>query len=143
MAVPLLGRSGSAVPSASSVCALQDPRRAGKLHIVVNLISITLMNGVVYSTKNSDSVGGQSTVIIEIWIEQIRICINEVAGAFTSAKPRAPINHFGTFNIDDQICQSIREYVDKKASFEQINSKIFSALKQRLVGKKTQHNRIV
>ncbi len=99
------------------------------------------MNGVVYSTKASNTPDAQ--VIIEIWIEQIQICINELDGAFVSAAPRAAINHFGTFNIADTICQSIREYVQKKDAFEQINSKIFSALKQRLVDKKTQHNRIV
>ncbi|HUX20381.1 MAG TPA: hypothetical protein VMW69_04015 [Spirochaetia bacterium] len=101
------------------------------------------MNGVVYSTKSQDSAGGQPQVIIEIWIEQIGICINETNGAFTSPAPRAAINHFGTFNIADPICQSIREFVDKKSTFEQISTKIFSALKQRLVDKKTQHNRIV
>lgn len=106
-------------------------------------ITISLMNGIVYSTKSPDSAGGQSQVIIEIWIEQIQICLNEADGAFPSSAPRAAINHFGTFNIADPICQSIREFVDKKSAFEQINSKIFGALRQRLVDKKTQHNRIV
>lgn len=106
-------------------------------------VTITVMNGVVYSTKSSRSVGGQPQVIIEIWIEQIRICINEIEGAFSSPAPRAAINHFGTFNIADPICQSIREFVEKKSAFEQINAKIFSAIKPRLVDKKTQHNRIV
>jgi hypothetical protein len=101
------------------------------------------MNGVVYSTKSQDSAGGNSRVIIEIWIEQIRVCINEVDGAFLSDTPRAALNHFGTFNIADPICRSIREFADKKIAFEQVNAKIFSALKQRLFDKKTQHNRIV
>lgn len=101
------------------------------------------MNGVVYSTRSSESPGGPQRVIMEIWIERMEICINELGEAFASTAPRAAINHFGTFNIADPICQSIREFVEKKDAFEQINNKIFSALKQKLVDKKTQHNRIV
>ena len=101
------------------------------------------MNGVVYSTRSSNVAGGEQEIIMEIWIEQVGICINESGEAFESTVPRSAINHFGTFNIADPICTSIREFVEKKATFEQINNKIFSALKQKLVDKKTQHNRIV
>lgn len=101
------------------------------------------MNGVVYSTRDSAAADGQQKIIMEIWIEQVGICINENGEAFESAAPRTAINHFGTFNIADAICKSIREFVEKKAAFGQINDKIFSALKQKLVDKKSQHNRIV
>lgn len=101
------------------------------------------MNGVVYSTRSSDGAGGEPKIIMEIWIEHLGICINEVGHAFESRVPRTAINHFGTFNIADPICKSIREFVDKKQAFEQISDKIFSALRQKLVDKKTQHNRIV
>lgn len=101
------------------------------------------MNGVVYSTRSSNVAGGEQKIIMEIWIEQAGICINDKGEAFESSAPRTAINHFGTFNIADPICASIREYVERKTTFEQINEKIFSALKQKLVDKKTQHNRIV
>ncbi|HUZ17927.1 MAG TPA: hypothetical protein VMV68_06040 [Spirochaetia bacterium] len=101
------------------------------------------MNGVVYSTRVPGDQPGQQQIIMEIWIEQIGICINETNGAFKSAAPRSAINHFGTFNISDQICQTVKEFVEKKLTFEQINQKIFGALKSRLVTKKSQHNRIV
>ena len=98
------------------------------------------MNSVVYSTKGS---GGEPQVIMELWIEGLRVCINETGGAFASAKPRSPINHFGTFDVPDSLCRTIQEYVEKKTAFDKVNKKIFAALKQRLVHKKTQHNRIV
>ncbi len=102
-----------------------------------------VMNGIVYSTRSPDPSGGPQKVIMEIWIEKIEICINENGEAFASRAPRAAINHFGTFNIADSICQSVREFVEKKAAFEQIIDKIFGALKSKLLDKKTQHNRIV
>jgi hypothetical protein len=101
------------------------------------------MNGVVYSTREPGEQASQDRVIMEIWIEQLGICINERNGAFYSAAPRSAINHFGTFNISDQICKSVKEFTDEKLAFEQVNQKIFSALKGRLLDKKSQHNRIV
>ena len=101
------------------------------------------MNGVVYSTKISDPRNGRQTVIMEVWIERIGMCINEINGAFRSNSPRTAINHFGTFNISDPVCTAIREHVEKRESFEAVNAKIFAALKSRLSNTKNQHNRIV
>lgn len=101
------------------------------------------MNGVVYSTRAHAAGDDRDHIIMEIWIEKIGICINESGDAFVSAAPRRALNHFGTFDIADAICTSIRDYVARKQAYEQINAKIFAALKRRLVDKKTQHNRVV
>jgi len=80
---------------------------------------------------------------MEIWVEKLRVCINEINGAFESPTPRIAINHFGTFNLPDPFCELVKDYVVKKGAFEEGNQKLFGALKQRLTLKKSQHNRIV
>jgi hypothetical protein len=91
------------------------------------------MKGVVYTTKISPTFtnGKKASLILEIWIEDIGICINEINGAFRSSGPRMAFNHYGTINVSDEFCVSIQEYVAGKEFFEQNNSKIFSALKKR------------
>ncbi len=101
------------------------------------------MNGVVYSTRVEGARPGQDSVVIEVWIEQLRIAINEVNGAASSAAPRTAINHFGTFDIPDSFCALVKDYVARKASFEEGNAKLFAALKARLVQKKSQHTKIM
>lgn len=101
------------------------------------------MNGVVYSTRAPGEQAGQDRVIMEIWIEQLGICVNDQNEAFYSSTPRSAINHFGTFIISDQICKNIKEFLDKKLGFEQVSQKMFAALKGRLLAKKSQHNRII
>jgi len=101
------------------------------------------MEGVVYSTRLSDPRSGKDAVVMEIWIEKLMICINELDGAYASTSPHSAINHFGTFNLPEPFCELVKEYVAKKTAFEEGNTRLFAVLKERLAPKKSQHNKIV
>jgi len=101
------------------------------------------MEGVVYSTRLPDPRSGKESVVMEVWIEKLSICINELDGAYASTSPHSAINHFGTFNLPESFCTLVKEYVSKKAAFDEGNARLFAVLKARLVPKKSQHNKIV
>ena len=92
------------------------------------------MKGVVYTTKlpavpGSPERGG--TMLLEIWLEDIGLCINEKEGAFRSQGPRMAFKHFGTVNVSDDFCAAVQNYVEAKEFFESNNHKIFTTLNQR------------
>jgi len=91
------------------------------------------MKGVVYTTKVSTNTlkKEQTARILEIWIEDIQICINEKNECFRSPTPRMAFNHFGTLEVPNEFCSSIRELVESREFFEGSNSKLFSALLKR------------
>lgn len=101
------------------------------------------MEGVVYSTRATDPGTGREIVILELWIEKLSICINELHGAFVGSAPRSAINHFGTFQLPDTFCALVKEHLEKKTAFEEGNAKLFSLLKGRLSNRRTQHGKIV
>lgn len=105
------------------------------------------MKGIVYSTTPTQSIsagkGGGNEKILEIWIENLKICINEKKGAFYQETPRRAFNHFGTFELPDPFCQIIRNYVKLKEDFELSNKKVFEALREKLIINKSMHNKII
>ncbi len=101
------------------------------------------MEGVVYSTRLLNPRSGKDEVVMEVWIEKLSVCINEMDGAYASSSPHSAINHFGTFNLPETFCALVKDYVAKKSAFEEGNTKLFAVLKARLAPKKTQHNKIV
>ena len=91
------------------------------------------MKAVVYATKgNPSDLFSDDNMILEIWIENLRLCINEQHGVFHQDSPRSAFKHFGTFHLSDEFCELAREFLDSRAFFQSQNDKIFSALKQRL-----------
>lgn len=70
----------------------------------------------------------QSAKILEIWIEDVKICINERNEFFRSATPRMAFNHFGTFEVPDEFCASIQDLIESREFFENSNNKLFGAL---------------
>ncbi|MBN2051309.1 MAG: hypothetical protein JW760_12730 [Spirochaetales bacterium] len=81
-------------------------------------------------------------MVLEIWIEELKVCANERGGAFHSPSPRTALNHFGTFNVPDQYAQAVKDYVDKRKVFEENNVKIFPALKKQLVQYRDKHSKV-
>ena len=105
------------------------------------------MKGIVYSTTPTQSIstggGDKNEKILEIWIEDLKICINEKEGAFYHKSPRRAFNHFGTFELPDPFCHIIRNHVKLKEDFEMSNKKIFDALRDKLIISKSKHNKII
>lgn len=101
------------------------------------------MKAVIYSTRNkrrnTDEAGD---IILEVWIEELKICANERGGAFYSPSPRTAINHFGTFNVPEAYARAVKEYIDTRAAFEESNAKIFPALKKQLTQYRDKHSRV-
>ena len=99
------------------------------------------MEGIVYSTKYGlDSIYHEyGKIIIEIWFEDLRICVNENNEVLRADSPRKAYNHFGTFNFPDKYCEILKQYLDLKESFEISNNKIMSAMKQQLMKEKSRH----
>ena len=88
------------------------------------------MRGVIYTTRVTTNTlkKEQSAKILEIWIEDIKVCINEKNEFFRSATPRMAFNHFGTFDVPDEFCASIEELLQGREFFETGNTKLFAAL---------------
>ena len=85
---------------------------------------------------------GPDQTILEIWIENLKICINEKNMAFHSPTPRMAINHFGTFNLPDQFCEIVKELVQRDQVFQTNNIKIFENLRNQLSGRKHKHSKV-
>ena len=102
------------------------------------------MKSIVYSTRLSydKSYQGPDELILEIWIENLRICINEKNMAFKSQSPRTAINHFGTFNLPDKFCEGVKTLIESREIFEAGNMKVFTNLKEQLKQTKNQHTTI-
>jgi hypothetical protein len=102
------------------------------------------MKCVVYSTRLSfdKTYTGQDDTILEIWIENLGICFNERNVVYKSTSPRTAINHFGTFNLPDSFCDSVKTYLESKEHFETNNQTIFKGLKTQLLDRKSKHNKI-
>lgn len=91
------------------------------------------MKAVVYATKGAKSdVFTAENMILEIWVENLGLCINEQHGIFRESTPRKAYKHFGTFNLSDEFCEIAREYLESRDFFQGQNSKVFTALKQKL-----------
>ena len=99
------------------------------------------MKSIVYSTRLSydKNYKGPDEIILEIWIENLRICINEKNMAFTSQSPRTAINHFGTFNLPDKFCEGVKTLIESREIFEAGNIKVFTNLRVQLKQNKSQH----
>ncbi|MBI9103794.1 MAG: hypothetical protein JEY99_15365 [Spirochaetales bacterium] len=91
------------------------------------------MRGVLYTTRVSAKTlkKEQSAKILEIWIEGLQICINENNECFHSKDPRMAFNHFGSLEVPDDFCQSVRRLVDYRSTFESTNARLFSALQKK------------
>jgi len=101
------------------------------------------MKAVIYSTRlKRRGTDREGDIVLEIWIEDLRICANERGGAFYSPSPRTALNHFGTFNVPDTYARAVREYIDKRSVFEESNVKIFPALKKQLTQYRDKHSRV-
>ena len=102
------------------------------------------MKSVVYSTRLSfdKAYPGQDETILEIWIEHLGICFNEKNIACKSTSPRTAINHFGTFNLPDNFCNTIKAHIESKEIFEANNMNIFKNLKTQLIDRKSKHSKI-
>ncbi len=88
------------------------------------------MKGVVYTTRVSTNTlkKEQTAKILEIWIEDIQICINEKNECFHSTAPRMAFNHFGTLEVPNEFCEAIRQLVRTRESFQTTNTRLFTAL---------------
>jgi len=91
------------------------------------------MKGVVYTTKvTANSLKKEQTAkVLEIWIEDIQICINERNECFRAPVPRMAFNHFGTLEVPNEFCSSLVDLVNSREFFESSNKKLFSALLKR------------
>jgi len=91
------------------------------------------MKAVVYATKGAKSeVFSAENMVLEIWVENLGLCINEQHGIFRESTPRKAYKHFGTFNLSDEFCEIAREYLESRDFFQGQNAKVFTALKQKL-----------
>ncbi|MBN2510335.1 MAG: hypothetical protein JXB03_08665 [Spirochaetales bacterium] len=91
------------------------------------------MKAVVYATKgNKSDFFSDDNMILELWIENLQLCINEQHGVLKQDNPRRAFKHFGTFNVSDEFCEIAREFLDSRSFFQTQNQKIFQALRQKL-----------
>lgn len=101
------------------------------------------MKAVIYSTRHKRrGTDLEGDVVLEIWIEELKVCANERGGAFSSPSPRTAMNHFGTFNVPDNYARAIKEYVEKRAIFEESNTKVFPALRKQLMQYRDKHSKV-
>lgn len=98
------------------------------------------MQGVLYSTRRSPE---NPEMMLEIWIAQLGIAINEKGEAFKTEGPRKAHNHFGTFNLSDDFCETARTYVISGEKFREANGKVFGTLKDKLQGLKHKHAKVI
>ena len=101
------------------------------------------MKAVIYSTKNKRrGTDGTGDIVLEVWIEDLKICANERGGAFYSPSPRTALNHFGTFIVPDGYARAVKEYIDSRAVFDENNKKVFPALKKQLLQYRDKHSKV-
>ncbi|MDR1893521.1 MAG: hypothetical protein LBQ61_02355 [Spirochaetales bacterium] len=88
------------------------------------------MRGVIYATRITTNTlkKEQTAKILEIWIEDLQICINQNNEFFRSSAPRMAFNHFGTFEVPDDFCRSVEELVKNRESLETSNGKLFGVM---------------
>lgn len=91
------------------------------------------MKGVVYTTRVSMTsiTREKSEKILEIWIDEIGVCINERNECFRSDAPRMAFNHFGTLEVPNEFCESVKVLVEDQERFEATNTRLFTALGRR------------
>ena len=92
------------------------------------------MKGVVYSTRN-----GQGSTTLEVWFEDIGICVNQNNEIFRHNGPRKAMNHFGTMDFPAAFCESVKKYVELRENVEESNGKLFTVLKKKLMSHKGKH----
>mgnify|MGYP006289426791 CR=1 FL=1 len=99
------------------------------------------MKGVVYSTRTGKSAAanGQGNTILEIWFEDMGICVNQNNDVFRHNGPRKAMNHFGTMDFPAGFCDSIKKYIDLRENIETSNSKLFEVLRKKLVSHRGKH----
>lgn len=99
------------------------------------------MRGVVYSTRAADPAAGaaQGATILEIWFEDLQICINQNNEVFRHNGPRKALNHFGTLDFPAGFCDTVKKYVEMREKMEQSNSQVFTALRKKLMNHKGKH----
>lgn len=105
------------------------------------MAGVSLMRGVVYSTKPRDTAGanGKGMTILEIWFEDLGICVNQNRDVFRSPGPRGAINHFGTMDFPAAFCESLKKYVEQRENVESNTAKLFEVLKKKLIHHKGKH----
>ncbi len=91
------------------------------------------MKAVVYTTKRQTGAKSSETdaMIIELWIDELKVCINELNEIFRKPEPRMAYKHYGTINLTDVFCNAVESHLKSKENFDENNSKIFHALKQK------------
>ena len=91
------------------------------------------MKGVVYTTRVSTTsiTKEKSGKILEIWIDGLKMCINERNECFRSEAPRMAFNHFGTVEVPEEFCEIVRALVEDREKFETSNSRLFEAMTRR------------
>lgn len=91
------------------------------------------MKGVVYTTRVSTTsiTKEKSEKILEIWIDDIKVCVNERNEFFRSDAPRMAFNHFGSIEVPDEFCQTVNTLVEARERVETSNSRLFSALNRK------------
>ncbi len=89
------------------------------------------MKAIVYKTKNplKTEKNGINSLILELWIDELKVCINELNDIFRNPEPRMAYKHFGSINLTDSFCEAIEKHLTSKENFETNNSKIFDAIR--------------
>lgn len=92
-----------------------------------------IMKGVVYTTRVSTTsiTKEKSEKILEIWIDEMKICINERNEYFRSEAPRMAFNHFGSIEVPNEFCETAKALVESRERFDGSNAKLFGALNKR------------
>ena len=92
------------------------------------------MRVVVYATKLDEHLSfSDRNMMIEVWIEDLRLCINEKNEILRQDNPRRAYKHFGTINLSEEYCEIAKEYLESKEFFQNQNNKIFSAIRKSLI----------
>jgi hypothetical protein len=97
------------------------------------------MRGVLYSTDSKLTAGKK---VLEIWIEEAGISINEEGFAYKTESPSKAYNHFGSFSLSDSFIEAAKQHIAHMAIFKDANTKVFTTLRRGLEGQKDKHMKI-
>lgn len=96
------------------------------------------MKGVVYLTRSEEG-NNRGDTILEVWFEDIGICVNQNNKIFRHSGPRKALNHFGTMDFPNAFCDSLKKYVEMRENVEENTAKLFAVLKKKLSTHKGKH----
>ena len=99
------------------------------------------MKGIVYSTKGETAPvsNREGSVILEIWFEDMQICVNQDNDVFRHNGPRNAQNHFGSMEFPQTFSEIVKRYLESRETLESSNPKIFTALRKKLMLQKGKH----